>query len=555
MVVGAVMDVAVEVERARDAFDRQAWSDAYRALAEADRAEPLGPDDLVRLATAAYLVGRDAESGAATERAHHAYLGLGATAPAVRCAFWAALPLLLRGETARGGGWLARAARLLEDDGLDCVERGYLLFPQGLRLVHKDPRAAHARFGEAAAIGERFGDQDLVTLARHGQGRALVYAGDTAAGTALLDEAMVAVSSGRLSPLVTGLVYCSVIEACEELFDLRRAQEWTAALSHWCSAQPDLVPYRGQCLVHRSHVLQTHGAWPDALDEARRARERLAGTPGRAVLGTALYQEAELHRVRGAFARSEEAFRQAGACGHRAQPGLALMWLAQGRVDAAAAAIRAALAETPDRLRRARLLAPYAEIMLAAGDAAAAREAVDELTRTAGELGAPLLAAVAAHARGAVLLAEGEPAGALDALLEAGGIWDEIDAPYDRARTRVLLGLARRRLGDAGTARLELDAARQAFRELGATPDLARLDALTRREPETATGLSPREVEVLRLVATGRTNHAIAADLVLSEKTVARHLSNIFGKLGLSSRAAATAYAYEHDLVGRRWAE
>ncbi|NML53502.1 response regulator transcription factor [Streptomyces sp. R302] len=549
------MDVAVEVERARDAFDRQAWSDAYRALADADRAEPLGPDDLVRLATAAYLVGRDAECGVATERAHHAYLALGDTPRAVRCAFWAAVPLLLRGETARGGGWLARAARLLEDGGLDCVERGYLLFPQGMRLVHKDPRAAYGLFGEAAAIGERFGDQDLVTLARHGQGRALVYAGEIAAGTALLDEAMVAVSSGRLSPLVTGLVYCSVIEACEELFDLRRAQEWTEALSHWCSAQPDLVPYRGQCLVHRSHVLQTHGAWPDALDEARRARERLAGMPGRAVLGMALYQEAELYRVRGAFARSEEAYRQAGECGHRAQPGLALMWLAQGRVDAAAAAIRGALAETPDRLRRARLLAPYAEIMLAAGDVPAAREAVDELTRIAGELDAPLLAAVAAHARGAVLLAEGAPAEALDALLEAGGIWEEIDAPYERARTRVLLGLARRRLGDAGTARLERDAARQAFRELGAAPDLARLDVPARREQDTAAGLSPREVEVLRLVATGRTNHAIAADLVLSEKTVARHLSNIFGKLGLSSRAAATAYAYEHDLVDRGWAE
>ncbi|MFJ7961212.1 LuxR C-terminal-related transcriptional regulator [Streptomyces sp. NPDC096319] len=549
------MDVAAEVERGRDAFAHQAWSDAYAVLSGADRAEPLGPDDLVRLATAAYLVGRDAESGAATERAHHAYLGLGETAHAVRCAFWTAMPLLLRGETARGGGWLARARRLLDDGRLDCVERGYVLFPQGLRLVHKDPRAAHALFGEAAAIGDRFGDEDLVTLARHGQGRALVYAGETAAGTALLDEAMVEVSSGRLSPLVTGLVYCSVIEACEELFDLRRAQEWTAALSHWCAAQPDLVPYRGSCLIHRSHVLQTHGAWPDALDEARRARERLAATPGRGVLGMALYQEADLHRVRGAFDRSEEAFRQAGECGHRVQPGLALMWLAQGRVGAAAAAIRSALEETPDRLRRARLLAPYAEIMLAAGDVPAAREAADELTGTADELDAPLLRAVAAHVRGAVLLAEGEVGEALDALLVADGIWGEIEAPYDRARTRVLLGLARRRLGDAGTAHLELAAARKAFRELGAVPDLARLDSLAGVAPGADTGLSPREIEVLRLVATGRTNQAIAADLVLSEKTVARHLSNIFGKLGLSSRAAATAYAYEHDLVGRRWAE
>ncbi|WP_418956077.1 LuxR C-terminal-related transcriptional regulator [Streptomyces tritici] len=549
------MDVAAEVERARDAFARQAWSEAYTALSAADRARPLGPDDLVRLATAASLAGRDEECGAATERAHHAYLDLGETARAVRCAFWMAVPLLLRGERARGGGWLARARRLLDEGRLDCVEQGYLLFPQGLRLAHKDPRAAYATFTEAAAIGERFGDEDLVTLARHGQGRALIYTGDTAAGTALLDEAMVAVSSGRLSPLVTGLVYCSVIEACEEIYDLRRAQEWTEALSDWCAAQPDLVPYRGQCLIHRSHVLQTHGAWPDALDEARRACERLAASPGRAVLGMALYQEAELHRVRGAFDRSEEAYRNAGACGHRAQPGLALLWLAQGRTDAAAAAIRSAVDETPDRLRRARLLAPYAEIMLAAGDVPAARAAVDELTRTAGDLDAPLLRAVAAQARGAVLLAEDDPAAALDALLEAGRIWDEIEAPYERARGHVLLGLARRRQGDAGTALLELNAARQVFRELGAVPDLARLDALTREAPRGDDRLSPREIEVLRLVATGRTNHAIAAELVLSEKTVARHLSNIFGKLGLSSRAAATAYAYEHELVGRRWAE
>ncbi|WP_406859829.1 response regulator transcription factor [Streptomyces sp. HUAS MG47] len=549
------MDVAADLERARDAFAREAWSDAYAALSDADGERSLGPDDLVLLATAAYLLGRDAECGAATERAHHAYLDLGQTARAVRCAFWMALPLLLRGETAQGGGWLARARRLLDDGRLDCVEQGYVLFPQGLRLIHKDPGAAYTLFGEAAAIGERFRDQDLVTLARHGQGRALIFAGDTGAGTALLDEAMVAVVSGRLSPLVTGLVYCSVIEACEEIFDLRRAQEWTEALSDWCAAQPDLVPYRGQCLIHRAHVLQTHGAWPDALDETRRACERLTEPPGRGVLGMALYQEAELYRVQGAFARSEETYRQAGACGHRAQPGLALLWLAQGRADAAAAAIRSVLDETPDRLRRARLLAPYAEIMLAVGDVPAARAAADELTGTAGALGAPLLQAVAAHARGAVLLAEGDAAAALDALLEAGRIWDEIEAPYERARSLVLLGLARQRLGDAGTARLELHAARQVFRDLGAAPDLARLDALTHAGPRGDGGLSPRELEVLRLVATGRTNHAIAAELMLSEKTVARHLSNIFGKLGLSSRSAATAYAYEHDLVGRRWAE
>ncbi|MEU8530586.1 LuxR C-terminal-related transcriptional regulator [Streptomyces sp. NPDC048629] len=545
------MDVAAELGSARDAFARQAWSDAYTGLSEADVEQRLDPDDLVRLATAAYLVGRDAECAAATERAHQAYLSLGRTGPAVRCAFWLAVPLLLRGETARGGGWLARAKRLLDDQRLDCVEQGYLLFPQGMRLVYKDPATARAAFDEAAAIGERFGDPDLVALARHGQGRALIAGGDLPAGVALLDEIMVAVASGELSPLVTGMVYCSTIEACQEIFDFRRAQEWTAALSGWCAAQPDLVPYRGQCLVHRSQVLQTRGAWPDALDEARRACERLSEPLNRPVLGMALYQQAELHRMRGAFADAEEGYRRAGEYGHPAQPGLAQLWLARGRVDEAAAAIRGAVDELTGRLRRAQVLAAYVEIMLAADDVPRAREASEELSLTAGDIGAPMLRAVAAHARGAVLLAEGDAQAALDALLEACRTWGEVGAPYDEARSRVLLGLVRRRLGDAGTARLDLDAARQVFRRLGAAPDLARLDEPDHGRPEDDAGLSPREIEVLRLVATGRTNHAIADELVLSEKTVARHLSNIFGKLGLSSRSAATAYAYEHGLAGR----
>lgn len=552
------MDVAAELERARDAFARQAWRDAYTRLSQADQEEPLGADDLVRLATAAYLVGHDAESGAATERAHHAYLRLGLPARAVRCAFWMAVPLILKGETARGGGWLARAQRLLDDARLDCAEQGWVRVPSGMRLVYEgDFDAAYAVFSEAVEIGERFGDPELVALARHGQGRALIAGGDVTAGLTLLDESMIAVTSGELSPLVTGIVYCSVIEACQELFDLRRAQEWTAALSEWCASQPELVPYRGQCLVHRSQVLQTRGAWPDALDEARRACERLSEPPGQPALGMAYYQQAELHRLRGALARAEEGYRLSARYGHPAQPGLALLWLAQGRTDAAVAAIKAAAEETPERLLRARILAAYVEIMLAAGDVARARSAADELARIAADIGAPLLGAVAAHARGAVLLAEGDAPAALDALLDAGRTWVELDAPHDRARSRVLVGLARQRLGDADTARLELDAARQAFRQLGAAPDLARLDALTGERPGGDAGLSPRETEVLRLVATGRTNHAIAAELALSEKTVARHLSNIFGKLGLSSRSAATAYAYEHDLVGgpARWTE
>ena len=539
-----------DLDRGRRLYVARAWQEAYESLSRVDEEASLAAEDLELLATSAYMLGRDDEWMRNLERAHHGYVDAAETLRAAWCAIWVGINLALRGEVGGATGWLGRAQRLLERDGRECAERGYLLL--AVMFQHEaagDFGAAAATAAEATEIGRRFGDADLVALAAHGHGYMLIKDGQVKQGLGLLDEAMVAVTTGELSPIPTGLVYCGVIMACQEVYEMRRAGEWTAALTRWCEQQPDVVAFTGRCLVHRAEIMQLRGAWADALEEARRAALRFEETMNSAA-GLAFYRQGELLRLQGQFEAAEEAYREASRCGWEPQPGLAQLRLAQGRADIAAAAIGRAAGEVSQPLKRAGLLTAYVEIMLAVGEHEKARAACHELGEIAGRFESGMLAAMVEQAIGAVSLAAGDAQTALGSLRRASQQWRDLEAPYEAARVRVLVGQACRALGDEDTAAMELEAALGVFAQLGATPDIARVGKLgLTSEPGDAHGLTPREVQVLRLVAAGATNKAIAAELVLSERTVDRHVSNILTKLRVPTRAAATAFAYQHKLV------
>jgi DNA-binding NarL/FixJ family response regulator len=539
----------VSVSHGRAAYARNAWQEAFEALSAADRESPLAAEDLERLAWSAGLAGHDVEQIGVLERVYQRHLDDEHPVAAARAAFWAGFRLFSLGEPGRASAWLARAERLVEHEDETCAVRGYLLLPPAHRLVAAgqadQARAAALR---SLAIGEAANDPDLVALARTVLGRTRILEGDHARALRELDEAMLAATRGALSIAVTGIVYCTVIECCHAIYAVERAREWTEGLTAWCESQPELQAFAGPCRVHRSLVLELKGAWDAALAEAEQASTRLGTTPNER--GAAFYQKAEIHRLRGEHDAAEAAYLEANRCGREPQPGMALLRLAQGRADAASASIRRVLESVKGDLARARYLPAAVEVFLADGNPDDARRAARELADIASGKGNEILDAMAAHARGAVHLASGEAREAIEPLRHAFAVWQRAGAPYLAAKIRVLLGMADRASGDEDGARMELEAAQSVFRNLGAPRDLERVRAsLAERQTERPFGLTAREIEVLRLVARGKTNKAIAHELFLSEKTIDRHVSNIFDKIGVPSRAAATAFAFEHRLL------
>jgi DNA-binding CsgD family transcriptional regulator/tetratricopeptide (TPR) repeat protein len=539
---------ARSLERARKSFEQRSWAESYRLFEAAEREAPLEPEDLERLATTAYLMGREDDSEAFWERAHRAFLEQGDREGAARSACVLGVGLQSRGAIAPASGWFARAQHILDEGQMDCVVRGFLLIPSAIqRIVQGDPAAGDVLFSQAAEIARRYGNHDLACKATQGRGRALIRLGRVSEGVALLDEAMVAVIAGDVSPMLAGDAYCTVLEGCQEIFDLRRAYEWTMSLARWCAAQPDLVRYRGECLLYRAEVMQLRGKWDEAVRDAQDACALLMSRPA---AGAAFYRLGEIHRLRGDFEQAEAAYMQANERRRKPQPGFSLLRLAQGEVDAAAASIRSVLLDTRTQTARARMLGAAVDILLAAGDLEHARAAAAELSTIAGAIGASLLNAASAQATGAVLLTEGDVEGAATWLCQAAEIWRDLEMPYEEGHTCLLMARVCERRGDQEGRRLDVEAARRLFEQLNAESCLARIGQQPNRTGSEPVGsLSEREAQVLRLLASGRTNRHIAEELFISEKTVARHVSNIFDKLGVSTRSAATAWAYQRNLI------
>ena len=541
------MTGTTDIELGKKAYRAQNWHEAYNRLSATDRGAGLDAAGLEMLANAAYLIAHDSEAADLWARAHNGLVDRGEIGRAARVGFLLSLTSLLKGEASISGGWLARTQRLLDTASGRYVEEGFCGVVLGLRQLHGGDRDIALRtFDGAVALATEFQDPDLLALSLLSRGQALIALGRPEEGVACLDEAMVSVTSGSVAPIFTGIVYCAVILTCQSIFDAERAREWTNAFNSWCMAQPDLVPFRGQCLVHRSEILQMQGDWPGAMTEAERACRWLA-EGSEAAVGRAHYQKGELHRLFGEFDLADHSYQAAVRHGFDPQPGHALLRLGRGQTKAAVASIQTAcgtrygMSESGSDPDRFKLLGP------SVADTAIA--AAEELAAGARRFEMPLLEATSTSATGAVLAATDRLDDALANLKTSLATWQRLDMPYEVARTRVRLAHICYRLGDRESARMQCEAARATFRDLGALPDLSAIEGM----PWHSRGaggerLTQRQMDVRRLLADGLSNREIASELGISEHTVARHMSNIFDKAGVSSRAAAVAFAHRSKL-------
>lgn len=547
------MGLVDDLERAREDYERGDWTRALDTWSGLDP-ESLNAADLRAAAGSAFLLGRPTDAIDYYQRGFRLSHDTGDRAGAIRSAFHLAMIHATAGEPSLAAGWTARAAQLVEELGTrpgdEPVEGGYVAFLMMFR--HLDAGAwavAASHAAHVTELGRRHRDADLTALGLCSGGRIDIYTGRIADGLTGLDEAMAVVTAGEVSVEICGHVYCTAIEGCQEIAEFGRVAEWTTALHRWCSTLPGLVLFTGQCSVHRGQVMRSRGAFAPAVDEFERAIERYRLVGATPAAGLAEAERGDVLRELGDYAGADVAYQRAAELGYDPQPGLASLWLATGRSDAAVSAVRRLLAEhTDEEVTGCRLLPGTVQTLLAAGLVAEARAAAARLDRLADRLGTTAVQAMAASADGAVTLAGGDAAGALPYLRKAVRLWTRVDCPYEVARARVSIGRALAALGDRGSAETEFRAAATTFTALGAGPALLEVSQLLQPDAPPG-GLTAREVQVLRLVAAGRSNAAIAAELVLSEKTVARHLSNIFGKLDVGSRTAAAAYAFENHLT------
>jgi len=495
--------VVGSLDSARQAAARHAWREAYDAYSSADSLD-LTPEDLESFADAAWWTGKLDEAISLRERSYAGFAAAGEKPGAARVALTLSWDQSGRGAFAVSQGWFANAERLLEREP-DSVEHGYLALTRAVNTLFAegDIPAAIGDFDRAYEIARRLGDPDTQTLALVGKGRALVKKGEVEQGLALLDEATAA--CGELRPYSTGLVYCMTISACHDVGDYRRAAEWTEVANRWCD-RLDVNGFPGACRLHRAEIMRLRGDWPAAEAQAVAACEELHDFDRRITAG-GYYEIGEIRRRRGDFAAAEEAYRTANELGRDPQPGLALLRLAEGKVDAAVAGVKRTLEEEQDPLSRLRSLPAQVEVAIAAGDLRTARAAADELEHIVdsykiGDRRAPAFDAAVHLAAGQIKLAESDAEAAAQRLRQARDEWQQVGAPYETAQARMLLGIAFRRQGDEHAATAELEAALAVFERLGAKLDEERVKELLGRLEARRTFLFTDIVDSTRLLET-----------------------------------------------------